>query len=709
MGEFQHATSGTPSGFVLGIDIGGTFTDLVLVGRTPASEHGGQYALKVLTTPEDPSHAVVEGVRTLLTRSRVSPTSVARVVHATTLFTNALIERKGAVTGLITTAGFRDVIEIGRERRFELYDLNIRMPEPLVPRDLRLEVAERTAADGSIVTPLDEAGLHAAAEELVRCGVVSVAVMFLNSYANPHNERRAAALLRQAFPQFEISASHEIAPEVREFERGSTTVVNAYVKPMAAHYLDGIHDKLSTLGIAAPLSLMLSSGGFTHSAEAKSAPVHLLESGPAAGALAAAQLGKSEPRLLAFDMGGTTAKLCIVDAGMPLVAQGFEAGRTRRFMEGSGLPIRVPSVDLIEIGAGGGSIAHTDSIGLLKVGPQSAGSVPGPACYGLGGTEATVTDANVVLGVLNPAYFAGGSIPIDKAKADAAIMALGTRLGLSMLDTAWGMINVVNENMASAARVHIAERGRDQRAYMLFATGGGGPVHGYEVARKLGLKRMICPPDAGVASAIGLIAAPARVDRVATVGVKLIDVDLAALEARYAALEAEALVILERAGVQPAQARLQRNADGRFVGQGFYLSVPLPAGPYSDGLTDRGALRAAFEAAYREKYTHTPPQVSIEFVNIRVTATAAAPGQDAWLSTAPQAPGRTTSRMVYFRERSGLVDTRVYRRAQLPAGFNANGPLLVEEEGSTLVVAPGGRVSLASDGNLVVEVACVKA
>ncbi len=699
------AVSAASTGFALGIDIGGTFTDLVLEGRTSADAAGSRHALKVLTTPDDPSRAVVEGVGTLLAQSRVAAASVTRVVHATTLFANALIERKGAATGLITTAGFRDVLEIGRERRFELYDLNMRRPEPLVPRDLRLEIAERTAADGGIITPLDETGLHAAATTLVDAGVESIAVMFLHSYANPGNERRAATALRRAFPKIEVTASHEIVPEVREFERCSTTVANAYVKPLAAHYLDGIRDKLGALGIVAPLSLMLSSGGFTHIAEAKAAPVHLLESGPAAGALAAAKLGKSEKRLLAFDMGGTTAKLCIVDDGTPLVAQGFEAGRTRRFMEGSGLPIRIPSVDLIEIGAGGGSIAHTDSIGLLKVGPQSAGSVPGPACYGLGGTEATVTDANVVLGVLNPAYFAGGTIPIDKARAEAAITALGERLGLSMLDTAWGIVNVVNENMASAARVHIAERGRDQRAYAMFATGGGGPVHGYQVAKKLGLARMICPPAAGVASAFGLIAAPARIDRVATVGVKLDDADLDSLEVRYSALEAEALASLEKAGVRAAQARVQRSADGRFVGQGFYLSVPLPAGPYSTRQTDRGVLRTAFEAAYREKFTHTPPQVTIEFVNIRVTVSAPAPGQGVQAHTAPVLQGAKAVRKVYFRESEGLLDIAVYRREQLPAAFTAHGPLLVEEAGSTLVVAPGGRVSLAPDGNLVVEVA----
>ena len=695
-----------PADFALGIDIGGTFTDLVLVGRINTGTACSRHALKVLTTPDDPSRAVVEGVTTLLAQSAVPAAAVARVVHATTLFTNALIERKGASTGLITTAGFRDVLEIGRERRFELYDLNIRMPEPLVPRNLRLEVAERTAADGSILTPLDEESLEAAATALVRAGVQSIAVTFLHSYANPANEQQAATALRRAFPTIAITASHEIVPEVREFERASTTVANAYVKPLAANYLDAIRAKLGVLGIGAPLSLMLSSGGFTHVAEAKSAPVHLLESGPAAGALAAAQLGRSEARLLAFDMGGTTAKLCIVDDGAPLVAHGFEAGRTRRFMEGSGLPIRVPSVDLIEIGAGGGSIAHSDAIGLLKVGPQSSGSVPGPACYGLGGADATVTDANVVLGILNPDYFAGGTIAIDKSDAETAIAALGERLGLSMLDTAWGIVNVVNENMASAARVHIAERGRDQRAYAMFATGGGGPLHGYQVAKKLGLARMICPPAAGVASAIGLIAAPARVDRVATVGAKLDDADLDALESRFRGLEAEALATLGQSGVAPGQATLQRSADGRFVGQGFYLSVPLPAGPYSTRHTDRGVLRAAFETAYREKFTHTPPQVTIEFVNIRVTASAPAPGQGQTLPPAcAEGPAQAVSRKVYFRESAGLVDTAVYRREQLPSGFVAPGPLLIEDAGSTLVVAPGGRVSLAADGNLIVEVA----
>jgi len=638
----------------------------------------------------------------LIEAAGIAPADIGDVVHGTTLVTNALIERRGARLGLITTAGFRDVLEIGRERRFELYDLNIRMPEPLVPRDLRLEVAERTAADGSIGTEVDEAELQRAASTLAAAGVASIAVVFLNSYANPQNEQRAAAALRKAFPKIALTASHEIVPEVREFERSSTAAANAYVKPLAAHYLEGIRDKLGALGIESQLSLMLSSGGFTHIAEAKAAPVHLLESGPAAGALAAAHLGKGESRLLAFDMGGTTAKLCIVDDGIPLVAQGFEAGRTRRFMEGSGLPIRVPSVDLIEIGAGGGSIAHTDAIGLLKVGPQSAGSVPGPACYGLGGTEPTVTDANLALGVLNPGYFAGGTIKTDLAKAESAVEALGKRLGLAMLDTAWGIVNVVNENMASAARVHIAERGRDQRAYVLLVTGGGGPVHGYQVAKKLGLSRMICPPSAGVASAFGLITAPARVDRVATVGLKLDQADLDSLEARFRALEEEAFAVLEKTGARRTDAIVERNADGRFVGQGFYLSVPLPRGPYSD----RQVLRAAFEKGYREKFTHTPPQVTVEFVNIRVTASAPAPAQSSAMHAAATAsslaPG---SRKVYFKEAGGKIDTAVYRRENLAVGFTAAGPLLVEEEGSTLVIPPGGRVTLATDGNLIVEVA----
>ncbi len=459
----------------LGIDIGGTFTDIVVYDH----DSGRQWSRKVLTTHEDPARAVAAGIAALLAEGRLGPEHFTRVVHATTLFTNALIERKGAVTGLITTAGFRDTLEIGRERKYELYDLQIAKPEPLVPRSLRLEVAERSRADGGVERRLDTKQLESRARALVRAGVESIAVVFLHAYANPRHEAEAARLIAKIYPRVAVTTSHEVAPEIREYERASTTAANAYIKPLAHRYLALMAKRIDALGIPAPLLLMLSSGGLTHVGEAQRTPVQMLESGPAAGALAGAFFGRDDGggKLLAFDMGGTTAKLSLVDEGEPLTAYSFEAARQKRFMEGSGLPIRISTIELIEIGAGGGSIAAVDEIGLLKVGPRSAGSQPGPASYGLGGTEPTVTDADFLLGYLNPGYFAGGEVKVDLPAARQAIERLAGTLELDPVKVAWGIHDIVNENMASAARVHIAERGRDPRDYTLLCTGGAGPVH----------------------------------------------------------------------------------------------------------------------------------------------------------------------------------------------------------------------------------------
>ncbi|HEX9418389.1 MAG TPA: hydantoinase/oxoprolinase family protein, partial [Methylomirabilota bacterium] len=495
--------------YSLGIDIGGTFTDIVVYDH----DSGRQVNRKVLTTHEDPARAVAAGVDALLREGRFEPGEFTRVVHATTLFTNALIERKGAVTGLITTQGFADTLEIGRERKYELYDLAIAKPEPLVPRNLRLEVPERMLADGSVGRRLDTRALDARALALVKAGVTSIAVVFLHAYANPRHEREAARAIAKRHRGVAVTTSHEVAPEIREFERASTAVANAYIKPLAHRYLALMAERVAEQGIPAPLLLMLSSGGLTHVAEAQRAPVQMLESGPAAGAIAAAFFGRDDSggNLLAFDMGGTTAKLSLVDGGEPLTAYSFEAARQRRFIEGSGLPIRISTIELIEIGAGGGSIAEVDEIGLLKVGPRSAGSHPGPASYGFGGTEATVTDADFLLGYLNPAYFAGGEVRVDMDAARAAVERLAAGLALEPVKVAWGIHDIVNENMAGAARVHIAERGRDPRDYSLICTGGAGPVHAWSVARKLGVSRIVCSPSAGVASALGLLVAPARV------------------------------------------------------------------------------------------------------------------------------------------------------------------------------------------------------
>jgi N-methylhydantoinase A len=690
----------------LGIDIGGTFTDIVAYDH----DTGRQWNRKVLTTHDDPSRGVAAGVAAVLASGRLLPSAFTRVVHATTLFTNALIERTGAATGLITTAGFADTLEIGRERKYELYDLTLTKPEPLVPRDLRLEVAERTTFDGRVRLRLPPREVRARATELVDAGVTSIAVVFLHAYANPRHEAQAVATIARRHPTVMVTASHEVAPEIREYERTSTTVVNAYIKPLAHRYLALMARKLAGLGIPAPLLLMLSSGGLTHVAEAQRTPVQMLESGPAAGALAGAFFGREDSGgdLLAFDMGGTTAKLSLVDGGEPRTAYGFEAARARRFIEGSGLPIRISTIELIEIGAGGGSIADVSEIGLLTVGPRSAGSLPGPASYGLGGTEATVTDADFVLGYLNPDSFAGGAVTVDLEAARRALRRLAERVGLSLTEVAWGIHDVVNENMASAARVHIAERGRDPRDYALLSTGGAGPVHAHGVARRLGLTRVICPPAAGVASALGLLLAPARVDRVATVGIRLDRGSPAALEKAFRRLEDEARAVMADTGLKLETATVRRLADGRFLGQGFDLVVPLPDGPYDDSEPTRRRLGAAFESAYREKFSLTPPDVPIEFINVRVAVRAPVAGAEvASRGPAADTPGSSSTgrRPAYFAEAGGFVETAVYDRSHLRAGDELAGPAVVEEDGSTLVVGPGASARVAPSGNIIVTLA----
>ena len=685
----------------LGIDIGGTFTDIVVVDHVT----GNRFSAKQLTAHDDPAAGVIGAIDNLLAGSGIAAARIGRVVHATTLFTNALIERKGAKTGLITTQGFRDILEIGRERKFDLYDVNFAKPAPLVPRRWRYEVPERVKADGRAVLALDIDALRRAAAALHAQGIESLALVFLHAYLNPAHEQAAADAIEQDFPDLAVSLSSAVAPEIREFERASTTVTNAYIKPLAERYLDHMAAEIADRGVTAPLLPMLSNGGLTNLDEAKRTPVQLLESGPAAGALAAAFLGARDggDRILAFDMGGTTAKLSLIDDGKPLVAYDFEAARQKRFMAGSGLPIRISTVELIEIGAGGGSIARCDEIGLLKVGPESAGSMPGPAAYGLGGRAATVTDADFLLGYLDPGYFAGGEMAIDMAACRDAIAGLAAETGLQPARLAAGIHDVVNENMASAARIHIAERGRSPADYAMLATGGAGPVHAYGVARKLGLKRVVCPAAAGVASALGLLVAPARVDRVATVNLALDAMDWPRLEAVYRRLEADGQAVIARTGLDPASATVQRLADIRYIGQAYELVVDLPAGSYSPA--SKPALLAAFERQYRAHFTRIPPAVPIEFVNLRVRVQAEVPGGAAATRPATTAPAerRKGSRMVFFPELDDFVETPVYDRYGLQSGDRFDGPAVVEERDSTLVVGPGGRAVVTPANNIVID------
>ena len=686
----------------MGIDVGGTFTDIVVCDMAT----GGQASHKELTTHADPSRGVMVGIDRLLAEGGFAAAEIGRVVHATTLFSNALIERKGAPTGLITTKGFRDTLEIGRERKYELYDIKIVKPAPLVPRRWRLEVPERMAVDGSVRLALDERAVLEAASQLTAEGVTSLAIVFLHSYANPAHERQAADLIAVRYPKLTLSASIDVAPEIREYERASTTAINAYIKPLAERYLSSLASQVAARGVSAPLLLMLSNGGLTNIEEAKRTPVQLLESGPAAGALAAAHLGARDggAHVLAFDMGGTTAKLSVVDDGKPTVAYSFEVARERRFIEGSGLPVRISTLELIEIGAGGGSIAHLDDIGLMKVGPISAGSEPGPASYGRGGTQPTVTDADLVLGYLNPAYFVGGTMAIDLAAAESAVRPLADRAGLTVTGLAWGIHDVVNENMANAARVHIAEHGKDPRRYTLLATGGAGPVHAYYVAKKLGLSRLIAPPAAGVASALGLLIAPARVDRVATIAREMDQIVWPELEATFARLEADARAVLAATLPDRASAAIGRLADIRYVGQASELVVPFPAGPYT--AASRGALMQAFERSYLAAFTRTPPTTQVEIINVRVSASieieaGALAAQAAAAASADPVKG---TRPVYFPEYREFRPTTVYDRYALTAGQAFDGPAIVEERESTLVVGPGGRFEVLASGNIIVSI-----
>jgi N-methylhydantoinase A len=684
-----------------GVDIGGTFTDLVVIDETSGAIRVG----KVLTTAKDPAHGVEQGVQALLDDAGVAPARVRAVAHGTTLATNALIERKGARTALLTTAGFRDAVEIQREGRYDMYDLLIDPPAPLVPRHRRREVPERLLPDGAVLRPLDEAAARVVIAELIEDGVEAVAICLLHAYLNPVHERRLAALVAEMAPHVAVSCSSDVVPEIREYERTSTTTANVYVAPLMARYLEDLERRLHGLGVPGQLYVMQSSGGIALPPVARRLPIRLIESGPAAGALAAAQAARErgDARLLSFDMGGTTAKACVIDGGAPLVAREFEVARADRFKKGSGLPIRVPVIEMIEIGAGGGSIARVDRLGLLKVGPDSAGADPGPACYNLGGRLPTVTDADLLLGYLDAEFFLGGRMRLDRAAAERAVDEhVGRALGLDPTGSAWGIHRVVNENMAAAARIHGIERGRDLRSYPLFAFGGAGPVHCWQVARILKVPRILLPFGAGAMSAWGLLAAPLAFDFVRTVRARLDAADWEALNRLFAEMEDEGHALLARAGVASDAARVARIAEMRYVGQGHEVEAPVPAGRLSEASLP--AITASFEEAYRALYHRLPQGVPIEALNWRVTVSGPPPvlafGGAAG-ATRRLANAVKTRRRAWFAEAAGWVDTPVYDRYALAPGASFEGPAIVEERESTAVIGPGARCQV-DDGLTIV-------
>ncbi len=678
--------------YTLAIDIGGTFTDVVL--REHAS--GILSVAKVLTQSPDPSVGVLEGVKEML--DGVSPGAISRAVHGTTLVTNALIERRGAKIGLIATAGFRDALEIGREGRYDIYDLFLKLPEPLVERRLRVEVRERLYARGEVMVPLNEEDVVKACEMLREAEVDAVAIAFLHAYVNPDHERRAEEIVRSLMPDVGISVSHRVAAELREFERTSTTVANAYVQPMVEKYLARLEDGLKALGILAPLHIMLSNGGSCSVQTAVRFPVRLVESGPCGGALAAAHYGNrsGHRRILAFDMGGTTAKAILSENGSFPITTESEVARVYRFKRGSGLPLLVPVLDMIEIGAGGGSIAHASELGLPTVGPQSAGADPGPACYARGGQLPTVTDADLLLGYLNAEYFLGGQMDLDVDCAADAVDEFARFIGLDRVRAAQGIHDLVNENMANAARVHAAERGIDLNGYSLVATGGAGPVHACGVAMRLGIDRVIVPPAAGVGSAFGLMLAPIAFDYVRSFVSRIAALEREVVNKLYEEMEDEGRALVREAGIDDSE--IVRTADMRYVGQGHEISVPVPLGELTEG---SDALQAAFDASYKKLYGRLCEGVPVEAIHWRVTVSGPEPEICDVVSVGEVASDHVSEgqRDVLFA--NDKYGTEVYKRHKLGKGVVLKGPAIVEEVESTTVLPPGWVLQVDDTGNLI--------
>jgi N-methylhydantoinase A len=683
----------------LAVDIGGTFTDIVVESARV------RWTRKVLTTPEAPEQAVIAGTRALLAEIGIAPSKIDLFIHGTTLATNAIIERKGAATALIATEGFRDTLDIADEGRYDQYDIFIDKPVALVPRYRRLTVPERIDAAGHVLKPLDEAALMALLPELDRLGVTSLAIAFLHSYANGRHERRAREILAAARPSLAITLSSEVCPEVREYERSSTAVANAYVQPLMAGYLGRLGEALAAEGFRCPVYLMTSGGGLTTLEAARRFPIRLVESGPAGGAIFATFIaGESgESKVLSFDMGGTTAKICLIENLKPQASRSFEVDRTARFLKGSGLPLRIPVIEMVEIGAGGGSLAHVDAMDRITVGPESAGAQPGPACYGRGGTHPTVTDADLALGRIDGAKFAGGSMPLDAAKAMAALEAdIGRRLHLSAVLAGYGVAEIVDENMANAARVHAVERGKVIAEHSLIAFGGAAPLHAARLAEKLGINRIIVPPSAGVGSAVGFLRAPVAFEVVRSRYMRLAAFDPGAANAIIAEMRAEALSVV-RAGVGEEALIEPRSAFMRYIGQGHEIVVPLPERALTEA--DATLLRASFEREYCALFSRIIPQAPIEILTWSLTVSTApalaraAPAASGASFAAPEA-GR---RRIFDVETGIAVEVPVYWRPALDPGARLAGPAVIAEDETTTMVTAGFDAHIDAQGCIVLE------
>ncbi|MCS7280860.1 MAG: hydantoinase/oxoprolinase family protein [Desulfobacterota bacterium] len=690
--------------FRLGCDIGGTFTDFVLLDDVT----GEIFTAKCLTTPKDPSLAVEEGIRILSKKVPGFISELKEFIHGTTLVINSIIERKGAKTGLITTKGFRDVLEIGREIRYAPYDIFAEFPKPLVPRRLRMELDERIRSDGSILKPLDVKEAREVVRKLVSMGVESIAVCLLNSFENPVHEKMIEEIIKEEAPWVSTSISYKVLPQIREYERTSTTVTNAYVKPLTEKYLSNLKERLSRLGFKGRLFIMLSSGGITSVEIAKEFPVRIIESGPVAAVIAAQYYGRhfNISEMFCFDMGGTTAKSCLIQKGEAGVVPTFEVGRVQRFMKGSGLTIQVPVVDLMEIGAGGGSIAKISRMGTLQVGPESAGADPGPICYDRGGEEPCVTDADLLLGYLDENYFLGGEMRLNRKKAEKGIEEkIAKPLGVSLKKAIWGIHDLINETMAAAAKTHIAEKGGNPKIVTIAAFGGAGPVHAYGLAKKLGAKRIMVPPNAGCGSAMGFFTAPRAFDTLISHKVSLGKADLYAIEETLRKLEKEAESTLKGEYSQEP-VRFIRSVDMRFVGQGSEISIPVPSKPFYTFTKEE--IRRMFDEEYQRLYGRTYPESEIEFINFKVRAEL--PIKLLKLSKLQRTDGQSVEsaikgkRLAFSSIVKDFIQFTVYDRYKLPPGSKFFGPAIIEERESTIVAGEDTEITVDEYGFVWIEI-----
>jgi N-methylhydantoinase A len=688
--------------YKLGIDIGGTFTDLVLLEESTGKLFFG----KTLTTYDNPSNGIIKGTRELLDREGVAASQLSGIVHGTTLVTNAVIERRGALTGLLTTKGFEDVLEIGRELRYDIYDINLSIPEPLVARNLRMGITERMDYKGNVITPLDMTEVETALDFLVSKGVQSVAVCLLHSFTNPSHEKAIGAFIRQKYPNLYVSLSVDVMPEIREYERSSATTMNAYVQPLTDQYLSLLEKRLrDEVGFGGTINIMISSGRLTTIEGARQTPIQLLESGPAGGTMAGVFFGKLTQKkdLLAFDMGGTTAKASLVFDLKPEITNQFEAARVMRFKKGSGLPVRIPVIDMIEIGAGGGSIAHLDKLGLLKVGPESAASEPGPACYGRGGERPTVTDCDLILGYLNEDYFLGGTMKLDVEAARKAVKKhLADPLGISIEDAAMGVHRIVNENMANAARVHILEKGYDPRFYSMLAFGGAGPVHAFQTARLLNSPQLIIPVGAGVVSALGFLVSPIASESIRSYVSPLELIDWTKVNHLMDEMEHEGFTFLEKANVPVSEGKVTRIADMRYSGQGHEISVKIPNGKLSEA--SLAEIEANFIKEYELRYGRTVPDVSMEAVTWRVEVAGKSPEiiPNQVISTQGENALKGTRKVFLMGEKS-YEDIPVYSRYLLKPNDTFDGPCVIEEMESTVIIGKNSKIKMDSYKNIVID------